>query len=381
MIQADPETEANLHEAVRLATSYAADLYRAEGVEELDQIPSEQFVARCHEGFHLAQELILKHLLPLEQNLKGLRAEIQELTKGKKKKEARRDQGLQELRREENRLVGVSNAFRRVADTIARQILGMNRVLMRSTHTNRGSRGYLSDTNIKSATEAIAQLRKPGEFYLINDLTLCLGSGAGDLLEVHADRSCGFVELKAGAENVRIFDFLHGFKEKVDKQSSLIAEGMSPSSPEECAVHRFLDANIDLFRDKGKRKQIDRVVRQMDRMHAVLEYDRTNVGKDLTLTAKGKPVERNRVAHVGETKDEHAFSKVRQVLANVSEKPPHFSFLKYGPLLTFLVTDNLKSPLFSTKLSPFVRKMNSHHMIYHHIHDNLVECGYGKGQR
>jgi hypothetical protein len=117
-----------------------------------------------------------------------------------KKKEIQRDEALQELRREENRVVGVSNAFRRVADTMAWQILRMNKVLMRSTHTGHGGRGYLSDTNIASAVEAIAQLRKPGEFYLINDLTLCLGSGAVDLLHVRADRSCAFVELKTGAE-------------------------------------------------------------------------------------------------------------------------------------------------------------------------------------
>jgi hypothetical protein len=314
MIHADAEIEADLHEAVRLATSYAADLYKAEGVEELDKIPREQFVTRCHEGFYLAQELIFKRLLPFEQNLKELRTQIQGRTKGKKKQEADGDEALQELRREETRLVGIANAFRRVADTMAWQILSLNRVIMRSTHTNRGARGYLSDTNISSAIEAIPQLRKPGEFYLINDLTLCLGSGAGDLLEVHADRSFGFVELKTGAENARIFDFLHEFKEKVDQQSVLIAEGTPPSAPEECTVHAFLDANIDLLTDKGKRKQIDRIVRQMDRMHAVIEYDRTNVGKDLTLTAKGKPVERNRVAHVGETKDEHAFSEIRHVV-------------------------------------------------------------------
>ena len=381
MIEADPQTETDLREAVRLATSYAVDLFRAENVKEIDRIPREEFVARCHEGFDLAQKLILKNLLPLERRLKDLRTEIQERSKGKKKKEIQHDEALQELRREENRVVGVSNAFRRVADTIAWQILSMNKVLMRSTHTNHGGRGYLSDTNIASAVEAIEQLRKPGEFYLINDLTLCLGSGAGDLLHVRADRSCAFVELKTGVENTRIFDFLHGYKERVDQQRARIAEGTPPRSPEECPLHEFLGANIDLLTDKGKRKQIDRVMRQMDRMQAVLKYDRTNRGKDISLTAKGKSVERNRVAHVPETKDEHAFAEIREVLIIASENPPHFAVLDYGSILTFLVTDNLKSQPFSAQLSPFVRVMNARHMIYHHIHENLAECGYGKGPR
>lgn len=379
MIEADPQIENDLREAVRLATSYAADLFRAEKVKEFDKIPREIFLARCHEGFDLAQKLILKNILPLEQRLKEVRSKIQERSKGKKKKEIQRDETLQELRREENRIVGISNAFRRVADTIAWQILSMNKTLMRSTHTDRGGSGYLSDTNIASAVEAIEQLRKPGEFYLINDLTMCLGSGAGDLLHVQADRSWAFVELKTGVENKRIFDFLHGFEDRVKQQRAKIAEGTPPRSPKECSLHDFLGANIDLLTEKGKRKQIDRVIRQMGRMHAVLEYDRTNIGIDLSLTAKGKPVERTRVAHVPKTKDEHAFAEIHKVLTSVSEKPPHFAFLDYGPILTFLVTDNLKSQPFSMQLSPFVRAMNARHMIYHHFHVNLAECGYGKG--
>jgi hypothetical protein len=99
------------------------------------------------------------------------------------------------------------------------------------------------------------------------------------------------------------------------------------------------------------------------------------------LTSKGKPVKRKRVAHVPETKDEHAFVEIREVLKSVSEQPPHFAFLDYGPILTFLVTDNFKSQFFSAQLSPFVRAMNARHMIYHHIHENLADCGYGKGPR
>jgi hypothetical protein len=152
--------------------------------------PGEQFAARCHEGFDLAQKLILKNLLSLEEGLKEVRSKIREGSKGKKKKELQRDDALGALRREENRIVGVTLAFRRVADSIAWQILRMNKVLMRSTHTCLdNSRGYLSDTNIASLVETIEESRAPGEFYLINDLTLCLGSGAGDLLHVKADRS------------------------------------------------------------------------------------------------------------------------------------------------------------------------------------------------
>jgi hypothetical protein len=218
MIEPDQQPETDLREAVRVATRHAVDTYRAEGVLELAKLPREEFYARCHEGFGLAQDLILKNLLQLEKQLKELRETIRQQSKGKKDSEVRRDEGLQKVMREARRIDGVATAFRRVADTIAWQILGMNKTLMRSTHTDHGTHGYLSDTNIQSAVEAIAQLRKPGEFYLINDLTLCLGSGVGDLLRVGADRSIGFIEVKTGAENVRIADFMHAYGDQAAQQ-------------------------------------------------------------------------------------------------------------------------------------------------------------------
>jgi len=269
VIEADAETEAELRDAVRLAKSYAADSFRAEGIENFSTLPRETFIARCHEGFHLAQERILKNVLPLQQKLKLLRTDIRKQSKGKKKTEIQRDEAIQKLHKEEARLLTIEKAFRRVADTIAWQILRFNRVLMRSTHTGHDGGGYLSDSNIASAVEATAQLRKPGEFYLINDLTLCLGAGAGDLTWVKIDQSIAFAELKTGVENTRILEFLHAYGEKTKEQSVRIEEGNGPRTPEECPVHDLLGANIDLLTDKSKRKQIERMTRQMERMDAV----------------------------------------------------------------------------------------------------------------
>lgn len=379
MIEADAETEAELREAVRLAKSYAADSFRAEGVEDFGTLARETFVARCHEGFHLAQERILKNVLPLQQQLKSLRADIQKLSKGKKKAEIQRDGTLQNFHKETARLLSIEKAFRRVADTIAWQVLRFNRVFMRSTHTGHDGGGYLSDSNIASAVEAIAQLRKPGEFYLINDLTLCLGAGAGDLTWVKIDQSIAFAELKTGVENARILEFLYDYAEKAEEQSVRIKEGNGPRTPEECAIHELLGANIDLLTNKSKRRQMERMIRQMERMDAVLEYERTNIGKDISLTAKGKPIKRNRVAHVSETKNEHAFREIRDALTGASKSEPYFSYLDYGPLLTFFVADNLKADAFSPKRSPFVRTMNAKHMIYHHIHPELGRCRLPRG--
>jgi hypothetical protein len=381
MIEADAETEAELREAVRLAKSYAADSFRAEGIENFNTVPRETFIARCHEGFHLAQERILKNVLPLQQQLKPLRADIQKQSKGKKKTEIQRDEAIQKLHKEEARLLTIEKAFRRVADMIAWQILRFNRVFMRSTRTRHEGGGYLSDSNIASAVEAIAQLRKPGEFYLINDLTLCLGAGAGDLTWVKIDQSIAFAELKTGAENARILEFLHAYGEKTKEQSVRIKEGNGPRTPEECPVHELLGANIDLLMDKSKRKQIERMTRQMERMDAVLEYERTNIGMDISLTAKGKPIKRNRVAHVSETKDEHAFKDIRDALTDVSKSEPYFCYLDYGPLLTFFVTDNLKAGAFSSRHSLFVRTMNAKHMIYHHLHPELGRCRLPRGTK
>lgn len=373
MIEADAETEAELREAVRLAKSFAADSFKAEGIDNFDALPREVFIARCHEGFHLAQDRILKNVLPLQERRRSLDADIQKKSKGRKKVEIQRDEALQALGKELDRLQNIEKAFRRVADLIAWQVLRFNRVFMRSTHTGHDGGGYLTDSNIASAIDAIAQLRKPGEFYLINDLTLCLGAGAGDLTWVKVDQSIAFAELKTGAENSRILEFLHVFGEKTKEQSIRIEQGNGPRTPEECPVHELLAENIDLLTDKGKRKQIERMVRQMERMDAVLEYERTNIGVDISLTAKGKSKNRQRVAYVSEAENEHAFKEIRDALMGVSKGEPYFSYLDYGPLLTFLLTDNLKSDPFSLKRSDFVRMMNAKHMIYHHRHPER-EC-------
>ncbi|UYO56070.1 hypothetical protein [Rhodopseudomonas palustris] len=374
MIDVDAGIEAELREAVRLAKSYAVDYFRALGATDVNTIPRETFIARCHEGFHLAQERVLKNVLSLQQRLRLVRAQIQKQSKGKKRAEIQRDEVAQSLYKEEARLLTIENAFRRIADTIAWQILRFNRVLMRSTHTGHDGGGYLSDSNIASAVEAIAKLRKPGEFYLINDLTLCLGDGAGDLTVVKIDQSIAFAELKTGAVNARIVEFLQAYGEKTKEQILCIEEGNGPRTPEECPVHSLLDANSDLLTDNRKRKQIERMVRQMERMNAVLEYEHNNIGIDISLTAKGKPINRSRIAYVSETKDEYAFAEIRDALTNVSSSAPYFSYLDYGPLLTFLVTDNLKSDAFSLRRSPFVRTMNAKHMIYHHLHPELNDC-------
>jgi hypothetical protein len=122
MIEADAETEAELREAVRLAKSYAADSFRAEGIKDFSTLPRETFVARCHEGFHLAQERILKNVLPLQQRLKSLRADIQRQSKGKSETEIRRDEALQKLHKEAARLLTIEKAFRRVAERKAHDI-------------------------------------------------------------------------------------------------------------------------------------------------------------------------------------------------------------------------------------------------------------------
>ena len=271
-------------------------------------------------------------------------------------------------------------AFRRVADAMAWQILTMNKVLIRSTNTTHDHHGYLRDTNVESAVDAIKQLQKPGEFYLINDLTACLGAAAGDLTHVDVNRRCAFVELKTGEQNVRVMKFLDGLSELRKKQRHGPAnERTQPTEKRTCEIGEFLNAHREFFVDKGKWKQVDRVLRQMSRMQAVLEYDRLNEGEDLSLTAKGKPTGRRRIAHVPKTQDEHAFSEIRASLSNISQSAPFYSLLRCADFLTFLFTDNQLSYLFLSNLSPFVRLMNAKHVIYHEIHQNLQDCGYRKG--
>jgi hypothetical protein len=200
MIQPDLKFERDVAEAARLATRHAVESLNVKSRDDIAKLPRSDFVAKCHEGFSLAQDIALKNVLALEPELRAIRQKRTAYEKGKKKGELKDDANYAALRAEEDRLSTGIRLFQRLVDAIAWQILGMNSVLIRSTVTGQEG-GYLTDKNLTSVLRVIAERKAAGEFMLINDLTSCLGAGSGDLIHVHIDQRLTFLEVKEGEEN------------------------------------------------------------------------------------------------------------------------------------------------------------------------------------
>jgi hypothetical protein len=113
-------------------------------------------------------------------------------------------------------------------------------------------------------------------------------------------------------------------------------------------------------------------------MLAVMEYDRTNIGQDISISSKGRASGRPRKAYVLSTKDEHAFPLIDRALTEASSKTPYYVLCGYSDFMTFLITDNTRADLFAPSLSPFVRMANAKHVIFHHIRHDFSECLYTK---
>lgn len=378
MIEVTEQLEDEVKETVRLATSYAVDFFGAKSPEDIEKIERKLFITKCHEGFDLAQDRIVKNLIELESQLKVLNQKIKNAEKGKKQKELKSDEEYPSLLKERKKVHSIAQCFRRIADTIVWQILDMNRVLIRSTVIGEDHHGYLEDKNLSSALDTIKQLKKPGDFYLITDLTSCLGAGSGDLLHIDVEQNWRFIELKTGPVNIEVTEFMEALRERAE--SGMTNSGQAPEEILRDPKNRaFFDKYGHMF-EKGKKEHVERFLRQMGRLYAVQEYEHKNIGKEIALTKGGKEKGRIKRAFIPHTEDRHAFNEVDRMLAAVSDNPPtYFGFLDFSDFLTLLITDNTKSKIFSLELSPFVREMNARHMIHHHIRGDIEQCKYVVG--
>ncbi|MBI1957250.1 MAG: hypothetical protein HY434_01075 [Candidatus Liptonbacteria bacterium] len=370
------ELEKEIRQAVSYATEHATNFFNAKTSEDFEKVDKKVFIAKCHEGFDLAQDLIVKRVLEFEKELKPILEKRKALSRSKKKKELASDSKYSEVLKEERAILNKILFFRRVADVLAWTILKMNKVLIRGTHTLNDHHGFLEDKNIESALDTIPKIKKPGEFYLINDITTCLGSGAGDMLKV-GPGGFQFVELKTGKINRQVLEFVLKFKDHISRKWKEKEVDPEPWMLQDKEVKDFFNINSSLFGDKTLEKHIERMMRQMDRMHAVLDYDKKNIGKDISLTRTGKETGRRKQAFVVEAPDKHAFDHFNDSLDSLKSSPLGFTFLHYGEFMIYLFTDNEHSKIFDLKKnSAFVRSMNAKHMIHHAMKNDVDRCAY-----
>ena len=119
------------------------------------------FQAKCHEGFSLAQEMIVEELSKIQASMRQLTISL---------KDARRRKNKEDIYQTQTQIVHLEHReliFRKIADAIAWQLFGLQRWNLRRFYLGK-QMPYLDSSNIKSIVEAVRQInKKPLSFGLI----------------------------------------------------------------------------------------------------------------------------------------------------------------------------------------------------------------------
>lgn len=204
------EYERNLRNICNYAFAYGIKTYRASNPsfnpKTASKAESDKFIARCHEGFALAQDLIVKQLMQIQAKQRDYRSQL---------KDARHRRDKTEVCNCEANIIYLTNrefVLRKVADGIAWQLWGLQRWNLRRLYLGRRM-PYLDASNIDSVTSEVKDINKdPLCFGLIADITSFIQ--IGDILKV--DRSSDvakihLIEMKSGEMNAKVIDFIKQF--------------------------------------------------------------------------------------------------------------------------------------------------------------------------
>jgi hypothetical protein len=249
------EHSAILKEISDAAFSYGIDSIGIETYQKEMVNPSkefaEKFIVRCHDGFKIAQRLLIKEITNYQSLLREKREEIKEARRQRTK-----EKGItltQETKVIELRL----HSFSHIADGIAWQLIGSQIHIARRLHIDQHTFKYLDSSNFKHAFSVAESINEnPLAFALISDLTSFVQ--IGDLL-IKQGSMTGIMELKEGKVNDQIAEFLEELKKK--------GESLEPE-------------NLKVHFDENTVKQIGRVERQKVRAERAIEVINTDKGID-----------------------------------------------------------------------------------------------------
>ncbi|GEP52801.1 hypothetical protein FNO01nite_34730 [Flavobacterium noncentrifugens] len=209
------------------------------------------FTEKTHEGFKLAQNLIIEEVLYYQALLREKKIELKENRRQRNKEAAEKSQHIIDVI--EHRL----NTYFHIADGIAWQLIGGEIHVSRRLYIGESTK-TLDSSNLDHAIKVANEINKsPENFALLSDLTHFVQ--IGDLL-VRTDKNVGIMELKEGAVNEKIAD--------------LIKKMHDPEFPIE-----ELKSEISSY-DKNTTKQLDRVLRQQERAFRAIEVINKDEGDD-----------------------------------------------------------------------------------------------------
>lgn len=177
--------------------------------EQQKEKPSDQwtpqemdsFMEKCHEGFKLAQNRLIKEIIDYQHLLKQNKNKIKEFRSVHNKEKTKQYTDLEKVIM--RRLSNLSH----IADGIAIQMMGQQVHVARRLHLGEKSMKHLEHSNIDHAKREADKINQdPANFALISDLTSFVQ--IGDLLVIDKKRGLYIEELKEGEVNERIRQFM-----------------------------------------------------------------------------------------------------------------------------------------------------------------------------
>lgn len=215
------------------------------------------FFAKVHEGFELAQKEIIQALLIIDNKLPELR-ELNTKLKLEKKTIEIKKLKINILTLSYHELV-----FRKLADSIAWQLLNMEKYRVRRLIINKKP-ASIKNIDLIDTQKAIEWLKinYPDSFALITDITTFFH--IGDLLVFDSKNKHSFlVELKSGVVNKEITDMLEAF---------------NPND----TFHNFKLFDTFFSNDKKgrKNKQLERVIEQQKKANNLISIFKNDKGID-----------------------------------------------------------------------------------------------------
>lgn len=166
-----------------------------------------EFISNVHTGFMKAQNLIIQNLLQLGKKRITIKKQIKELNKQKGDKGT-----LDKLKYNLKVIEYKESVLRKIADTIAWQLLGLDRTLIRRLY-NFTSQVEIFNSNLKHDLEIVEKIFSGDKttFPLVNDITSFIQ--VGDLLVRELDSPyIKLIELKEGKVNDEIAKIVEDYE-------------------------------------------------------------------------------------------------------------------------------------------------------------------------
>lgn len=301
------------------------------------------FLRKCHEGFNVAQNEIVKLLPELEAKLPELRTPYREEVRRYKKD---RKPPIPRYSKAgvlySDQLFKIA-ALKEIANSIAWQILGNDGTKVRALIQGVSS-GPLQKENLKRVLMAASKLISQGRasFALITDITSCIQ--VGDLLVRLPSGQFGLCELKEGVVNDQIESLLN--MPQQDQATADRFQGLTT---------RYGNPFI---------KQFERVLKQKQRMQTAVDYINNSVGRDIQYE---RPKITNVKPRLTVTYEEEIDGLLR------AAKKHGEKYLVVDECLAIGAFNNTK-----LKRSNDVCRMDFQHQVWHMFFEDWAECPYGK---